>query len=344
MSTISNGMKKRFVKDTGIPIQIFEEPYFTYYLDLYDKIYNTRSKFELLQNAITSVGGEEQLFEHRDHIIGRILTTIREREGYKVFDAPKFDPNIPITKEFGRRDLFTDDHDKHSFFSIDLRQANFQCLYRFDPAIFEGAKDFTSYIQRYTNIPHFIECKSLRQLIFGNLNPKRQQSFQRAMMEDVLAPLINRIGLTPNDAFFVSSDELIIRYRHGTDYDISEAWSCYERIASILWSHFINNHIDIRINIELFDVHKLHPQNMFVKHVRIADPRVTSLSLKQPNRFILRLVPAHFVPQLIRYVEGTELTDADLLFYYERMLCRWMEPLKFDTPFCDLIGGKRLCR
>ena len=44
---ISTSLKKRFCSDCNIPIRIFQEPYFTERLKLYDKLYGTLEKWEL---------------------------------------------------------------------------------------------------------------------------------------------------------------------------------------------------------------------------------------------------------------------------------------------------------
>lgn len=41
---ISNKLKERFCKDCNIPLRLYQEPYFTSRLILYDKFYNTLSK------------------------------------------------------------------------------------------------------------------------------------------------------------------------------------------------------------------------------------------------------------------------------------------------------------
>ena len=42
---ITTKLKERFCKDCNIPINIFQEPYFTDRLELYDKYYGTLEKW-----------------------------------------------------------------------------------------------------------------------------------------------------------------------------------------------------------------------------------------------------------------------------------------------------------
>jgi hypothetical protein len=44
---ISTKLRERFCKDCNIPINIFQEPYFTDRLKLYDKFYGTLEKWDI---------------------------------------------------------------------------------------------------------------------------------------------------------------------------------------------------------------------------------------------------------------------------------------------------------
>ena len=50
-----NTLRKRFIKDYNLPIQLVQNPYFSYYINLIDKDYNTIEKykdFNLTQNTL----------------------------------------------------------------------------------------------------------------------------------------------------------------------------------------------------------------------------------------------------------------------------------------------------
>jgi hypothetical protein len=42
MATITNSIKQRFIKDYNLPINIFEDDVFNYFIDLYDKTHKTK--------------------------------------------------------------------------------------------------------------------------------------------------------------------------------------------------------------------------------------------------------------------------------------------------------------
>jgi hypothetical protein len=48
----SNKVLKRFVKDYKLPIQVIQQPYFEYFLDLYNADYNAKEKYKLLEQVL----------------------------------------------------------------------------------------------------------------------------------------------------------------------------------------------------------------------------------------------------------------------------------------------------
>ena len=54
---------QRFVKDCNIPITVLEEPYFTYFVKLYDKDYGSLVKFQMLEETVRKAGSEEAFLE-----------------------------------------------------------------------------------------------------------------------------------------------------------------------------------------------------------------------------------------------------------------------------------------
>ena len=43
---------KIFIKDCSLPVQVLQEPYFSYFINLYDKDFQSKAKFQLLKDTI----------------------------------------------------------------------------------------------------------------------------------------------------------------------------------------------------------------------------------------------------------------------------------------------------
>ena len=49
---LTNSLKKRFASDLKLPINIFSEPYFEYFMELYDSDFNTKEKMKNFINLL----------------------------------------------------------------------------------------------------------------------------------------------------------------------------------------------------------------------------------------------------------------------------------------------------
>ena len=137
---VSTRAKERFCKDCNISIRIFQEPYFTDRLTLYDKFYGTREKWDIFLNELSKYNCEQYAVKHK---------------------------NLP------NKDIFKSSNDGKCFISIDMRKANFSSLHHYNSDIFGGAESWEEFIGRYTGNQHIINSKYIRQVILGNCNPKR---------------------------------------------------------------------------------------------------------------------------------------------------------------------------
>ena len=61
---ITNGLKGRFCKLYGIPISLYEEPYFQSRLELLDKQYGTVEKYKEFLDSIAEFKTEQDYYEH----------------------------------------------------------------------------------------------------------------------------------------------------------------------------------------------------------------------------------------------------------------------------------------
>ena len=56
---ITNKLKERFCKDNNLNIKIFQEPYFTQRLNLYDKQFDVLNKWNIFLSEISEFKTEE---------------------------------------------------------------------------------------------------------------------------------------------------------------------------------------------------------------------------------------------------------------------------------------------
>ena len=64
---INSKLKKRFVKDFSLPIPIVEEPYFTYFVDLYDDLLDTHKKLDMMRDYASKFDTADALISHYEN-------------------------------------------------------------------------------------------------------------------------------------------------------------------------------------------------------------------------------------------------------------------------------------
>ena len=79
---MTSSLKKRFVKDHKLPIAIFKEPYFSYYLDIYEDLFKSQTLYNEFVSVVLKFGGESGFFEESKRIQNEIISDIGETHAY----------------------------------------------------------------------------------------------------------------------------------------------------------------------------------------------------------------------------------------------------------------------
>jgi len=291
MLPLSHEVMKRFVSDYNIPISVLD--HFDYFINLY----GYQKELNDLNTVIDEVG--EDLFLKMSFIIQEnIIWDIKKNQAYLKFNS--IDMNQYRTKiNIGKQKLFDPTHDKCHFISLDLKKANYQSLRYVDPSIVNNSKDYNDFISQYTNYDYFKNSKKLRQIIFGNVNPSRQQTVQKYMVSIIIQYLIDAKICCEDDCVLTSSDEVIFK-----SVDI------YEPLEDIL------KHCSIDVSLNKFQLIHLKPYNFYTQN------SIDSIKLK--------CVPSYFYPQVYKFVHNMPLNDRDLEFFYEGQIAQFKNKLTFE--------------
>ena len=94
MAIITNSIKGRFVKDYSLPITIFQNDIFMYFIALYDDFFNTKEKYRLLVETVDTLGDEEKFMTEFNLIKDIIIEEITNKKEYKTLATNQFDINI----------------------------------------------------------------------------------------------------------------------------------------------------------------------------------------------------------------------------------------------------------
>lgn len=304
---VSIKAKERFCKDCNVPLKLFQEPYFTDRLKLYDKFYETLSKWDLFVKELEKYHCEQNYFEEYNSVKDTVITSIKNSEGYQRFnneDMNKFrlqNTNLP------NKDIFKPSNDGKMFISIDMRKANFSALQHYDSSIFAGASTWEDFIGMYTDNRHIINSKYIRQVILGNCNPKRHITYEKYLMDMILTG-IKKYNLIDKVVFF-SNDEIVF------EMDMAVKIETLLYMCKCLKEDIEEDFI-LPVRVELFTLNKINGTDGYYKEI---------LAENGGNKIEFKCLDNYMLPFVLRKFRGEEITENDKVFYHEGLLSKFIE-------------------
>ena len=301
---ITETLKQRFCKDMNLTIKIFEEPYFANFLKLYDEQYDAVSKYNRFVSAVNQFGSEQNYFEAYNALKDAVIEYLNENEDMKFFaqeeDMNKFSCQ---NKGYPTRDIFKETNDGKVFVSIDMVKGNFTALHHYNPNIVKGCSTYEEFIRTFTDVPHFVESKYIRQVVFGNVNPKRQVTYEKYLMDMVLTKLLETGVIKPENVEFFSTDEIVLAVPDDMVCDRMVNDEFYNSVMNVVkWAK--DNNINVRG--EFFELKKISGTSGFVKKFMMGKDGVDFKCLD----FLT-------MPFVLRAYQKEEPNDMDRVFLYE---------------------------
>lgn len=310
----------RFVSDHKLPIQVLEEPIFSYLIDLYDEDFKTKEKYEMLLKTIEKYPSQEDFLSDfyltRDNIIRALkANTAYERfNGEKNIDfvatktsKPKF---APVTEVCGIRftkksDVYSVPNDGHYFLSIDLKKANFQVLKKYDNNLVFKANSYEEFVSMFTDLEYIKSSKYIREVIFGSINTGRQVLMERYYTGQLLEWLIINNIYKAEDIKVFTNDEIVIK--------ISEHVSPEE--CDLLRKNIMDT-LSLDVSVESFKLHMIGEKDYFVKELSTGEKK-------------FKAIPAAYYAQIYKKYKGLAIDKNDLAFYFEKQLAYFDKSLIF---------------
>lgn len=303
---VSTRAKERFCKDCNIPLNLFQEPFFTDRLELYDKFFGTLEKWQIFISELKKYPCEQDYFEEYNRIKDVAIESIKSTEAYQRFNNEDMNRYRIKNGNLPSDNIFKETNDGMTFISMDMRKANFSALQYYDKNIFRGAKTWEDFIGNFTNNRHIISSKYIRQVILGNCNPKRHIVYEKYLMDCILIRLTDIPTLYKRIVVF-SNDEIVV--------DVSD---CTLEQRELLLSQIECKcrSITIPMKIELFTLYKIIGTKGYYKCIYDTNGNCT-IELKCLN--------THIIPFVMRKVLGEELMENDTVFQHEGLLAKYIE-------------------
>lgn len=303
----SIGLKKRFCKDCNLPINLFDEPYFTQRLVALDIQFGCVAKFNSFCAELEKYSNEQSYFEYYNLVKDSVINMIKDNPAYMRFLNDEFSDAriIQRTISLGNRNLYIEDNNDKTFISIDMKKANFSALRYYSPEIFKNMETWEKYIGSFTSSEHIKNSKYIRQVILGACNPKRQITYEHYLMNILYLHLKDKLG-DEVEFYSLGNDEIIISV-DGTSVsakDIKAAIeSCPQNIGDL-------------VRFEMFDLQK------------VGDFGWMKVIYDEPERVEFKTINADIYHQIIKHYWNQPIIEDDLVFRYNGTLARFLEEVK----------------
>lgn len=329
-----NTLKLRFVNDTKLPIIIFEEPDFDYFLDLYETQFGSRTAWNTLIETIDNkFDGNPNLFlEEYARVRNAMIDSIENNEYYKEFvdsnnKLSQYD--IP-TLDYPSSNVYKETNNGRYFLSIDLNKANFSALMYHDSRILGEEKpiSYDKWVSKFTDLVYIKKSKYTRQVVFGKVNPKRQIKIEKYMIYQALLSyqeLFESLNIDAKVASFCI-DEVVFDVTDYKSYILDNMYAINHLQKCLMEEYNIN------VDIEFYklELHKL-------KTYKDAEIPVYLKKYieKEQNKVLVDItydlfsVPSFYYAQIYKLIHGQELNESDMKFYMEGQIAKFYHPLTY---------------
>lgn len=317
---IKMDFRKRFVSDYNLPIQVLISPYFEERLIQCEKLYNANTKYYNLLNYISesfdnNIGKFLNTFyEYRDIII----TDILKKESYQKFNTRDLN-QFKLTNQYPKKNLYAEDMVNKVILTIDLSKANFQALKFIDSDIINNCNSYDDFIKYYCDIPYLRESKYTRQVIFGKLNPSRQITIERFLLEKIHKKISTEFEL-----FNFGNDELMYFSPKSFIKDNCDDTRMFYKDFEDKLVKQIKDELNLDIKVSFI---KIEP----IKFKMGNEQTLTifkKIYLSEIDKFKIMTCPVTYMPQVLRLLNHEEIQTNDLAFMYENNLAFLATPLK----------------
>lgn len=257
----------------------------------------------------------EEVFAHKNKSMDQLISFIKDSEAYNSFNTSlKVSSYLKSIPTYDTLNAVGADPD-NLFISFDLSKANFQIMKSYDEnnELTESWEDLSKKLEIH---PIYLHSKPFRQHVFGNLNPNRNQSHQKIII-DKLTNLVTDI--IPNLKIALkSADEIVFFFNVMRDKEQLYILNNLD-LTKLFTERFGEEYKFSKTRYLLDKIEK----NKFVKKSLTIEPgefNVVKTELKgvEGNMFYMYLK---------KYIMEKPYDSRDLLFMENKRIASWVQTL-----------------
>lgn len=304
-------LRKRFCKDNNISIKLFEDPYFSDRLSLYHRYYQTEIMQKKFEEVYFSLKSEQEYFEIYNKLKDDVINYLNSCPEMLYFsreeDFSKFEVKH---KNLPKNSIYKPTNSGHKFISLDMKSANFTALRHYNASIVKNKSSYEEFIKEFTDADYFTKSKYIRQVIFGNINPARQITYEKYLMDSVITELEKIISI--EDIVSFMSDEIVFCIDKYNEDELKKIVSSVKKIIEDFEKEYIT------LKLEIFELFNVPNTEGYIKKM---------LPINENAKWIFKGFNSIELPFVLRKYYNEEIEDTDLVFSYEGRLARLLEPI-----------------
>lgn len=308
---LTNDLRRRFCKECGIPINIYDEPYFSDRIALYDKVMGTMKDWNIFLEALGNYDTEQDFYEDYKKTKEQVIYYLKNNPGFNTFCQEDMNQFTIRNNTYTSRDVYKDPNIGLWFFSIDMVKANYTALRFYDPSIFNHTDTWEEFLSQFTDNQHFIESKYMRQVILGALSPGRQTTYEKYLMDQIVTRLAEEYG---EQIECFTNDEIVIRID-----SVSEPGSIKRIMIPFMES-------GIKLRGTLFQLEKNIGLSGYTLNIYESLDEDMFIGNKSREADLIKFkgLTAMDYPYRLRNLYGEELTENDKVFSFNGRLAKYI--------------------
>lgn len=313
----NKSLLKRFCKDNSLPINVYEEPYFTQRVKILDEIFDSEFAFETFVKELKSFKNEQEYFEYYNSVKDAVINHIKSHPKFQEFNEMKMDYPKPA---YGSKDVYKMQFNQQFVVSVDMKKANFTALSHFSKDIFLRAETWEAFMGNFTNLQNLIRSKYVRQVILGACNPKRQVAYEKHLMTQLLEEILPKLNGV--DVYSLSNDEIIfVPIEEKEDFPY-----CFHEMVT---KAVKETEFSDMVRVTMFYLQKCPvtdgwKREIFYDRTSYESPEARKF-YHHPYDF--KKLSADYYHQMVKIYRSEHITNDDLVIYHDGRLARLLNPI-----------------
>jgi hypothetical protein len=320
--TAEEFMIRTFSKYCDCPITIEKNPYFTEEIEIKDKFFNTKQKYNMLSECVKAAGSIDNYVDNYNKARNAIVDDIVNSPKYKEFNGENsilvddYVKYVLKNNDYCHSNIFNDDNIGKKFISVDMKHANMSILQNI--GVYDKSITYDDIMNKY-NVDKFLaNSKAFRQTTFGRTNEKRIGRYELFQMLCMANTFRTMHAIEP---VCVLHDEIIFEY---TD-------AVYDTVSSVI--NTCSKFAGFEYECKAYTLYSINPIKAYIRvyfdRYDLDKDRIASYDdlVEGKYKYDVKSLKKFYSRAVYHWLAGEECTDDDFYFIYEYFICKVVDKI-----------------